>query len=64
MRKSTKALGIAILGLVMLVACDNQKSIQEYYVEKQESNDFIAIDLPASIIDVSEEASEETRATM
>ncbi len=64
MRKSTKALGTAILGLVMLVACDNQKSIQEYYVEKQESNDFIAIDLPASIIDVSEEASEETRATM
>ena len=64
MRKSTKTLGIAILGLVMLVACDNQKSIQEYYVEKQESNDFIAIDLPASIIDVSEEASEETRATM
>lgn len=64
MKKSIKAFGIAILGLVMLVACNNEKTIQEYYVEKQESNDFIAIDLPASIVDVSENASEETKATM
>ncbi len=64
MRNSIKTFGIAILGLVMFTACNNQKTIQEYYVEKQESNDFIAIDLPASIVDVSENASEETKATM
>ena len=64
MKNSIKALGIAILGLVMLAACNNQKTIQEYYVEKQESNDFIAIDLPASIVDVSENASEETKETL
>ena len=64
MKKSIKTLSIAILGMVMLLSCNNQKTIQEYYVEKQESNDFIAIDLPASIVDVSESASEETKATM
>lgn len=64
MKKSIKAFGIAILGLVLFASCNNQKTIQEYYVEKQESNDFIAIDLPASIVDVGEDASEETKATM
>ncbi len=64
MRKTVKTLAAAILGLVLLASCNNQKTIQEYYVEKQESNEFIAIDLPASIVDVSENASEETRETM
>ena len=64
MRKPIKAFGIAILGLVLFASCNNKKTIQEYYVEKQESNDFIAIDLPASIVDVSESASEETKETM
>ena len=64
MRKPIKAFGVAILGLLLLASCNNQKTIQEYYVEKQESNDFIAIDLPASIVDVSESASEETKETM
>jgi ERCC4-related helicase len=64
MKNTAKAFGLMILGLIMFTSCDNQKSIQEYYVEKQESNDFIAIDLPASIVDVGENASEETRATL
>jgi hypothetical protein len=64
MKNSIKVLGAAIFGLVLFASCNNQKTIQEYYVEKQESNDFIAIDLPASIVDVSESASEETKETM
>lgn len=64
MKKSIKVSGIAILGLFMFMACNNQKTIQEYYVEKQESDEFIAIDVPASLVDVGENATEETRATM
>ena len=64
MRKSIKAAGLVVIGLILLASCNNQKTIQEYYVEKQESNDFIAIDLPSSIVDVGENASEETKATM
>lgn len=55
---------MALLGLVMLQACDKQKSVQEYYVEKQENNNFIAIDLPASMVSLDESASEETRETL
>ena len=50
--------------MAMLSSCDNQKSVQEYYVEKQESNNFIALDLPASIVSLDEGASEETRETL
>lgn len=55
---------MALLGLVMLQACDKEKSVQEYYVEKQENNNFIAIDLPASLVSLDETASEETRETL
>ena len=64
MKKSIKVFSAVILGLVLFASCNNQKTIQEYYVEKQESNDFIAIDLPASIVDVGENASAETKETM
>ncbi len=58
MRHSVKFAVMALLGLVMLQACDKQKSVQEYYVEKQENNNFIAIDLPASMVSLDESASE------
>lgn len=64
MRNSVKIAVMAVLGLLLLQACDNQKSVQEYYVEKQENNNFIAIDLPASIVSLDEGASEETRETL
>ena len=38
--------------------------MQEYYVQKQESDNFISIDLPASLLKVQEGASEETKKTM
>lgn len=47
-----------------MVSCNRQKSIQQYYVEKQETDNFIAIDLPASLIQLSEDVSPETRETM
>ena len=64
MKHIYKVLGLSFFALVLFASCDNQKSVQEYYVEKQDSNNFIAIDLPASIIDVGDEASEETKATL
>lgn len=53
-----------LFSVVMFVSCNRQQSIQEYYVEKQETDNFIAIDLPASIIKLGEEVSPETRETM
>jgi len=64
MTKMIKTLSIVFFASLLLVACNKQKTIQEYYVQKQESDNFIAIDLPASLLKVGEEASQETKETM
>ena len=46
------------------IACNNEPSLQEYYIEKQNSNEFIALDLPASIVSLNENSSAETKETM
>ena len=64
MNKMIKTLSILFFASLLLVACNKQPTIQEYYVQKQESNNFIAIDLPASLLKVGDEASQETKETM
>ncbi len=63
MNKTFKTLSMLLFASLLLVACNKQPTIQEYYVQKQESDNFIAIDLPASLLKVGEEASEETKET-
>ena len=46
---------------VLLTSCNSNKSLQEYYVEKQNSDNFIAIDLPASLINLNDDVSGITR---
>ena len=45
----------------IMTSCSGEKSLQEYYIEKQESNDFIAIDLPASLINLQDDVSAESQ---
>ncbi len=49
---------IAVIALVLLAitftSCDDQISLQEYYVESTERPDFLAVDLPASMLNLSE----------
>lgn len=47
--KGLKVFGAFILG-IMVSACNNEQSLQEYYVNNQGNKDFIAIDLPASML--------------
>lgn len=49
---------------VFLTSCSNEKSLQKYYVEKQNNDNFIAIDLPASLINLNDNVSEESRETI
>lgn len=49
---------------VFLTSCNNEKSLQKYYVEKQNNDNFIAIDLPASLINLNDNVSEESRETI
>lgn len=64
MKNSIKNLSLIILSAILFMACNNQPTIQEYYVEKQENDNFIAIDLPASLLKVEDGASDETKKTM
>ncbi len=49
---------------VVLTSCNSEKSLQKYYVEKQSSDNFIAIDLPASLINLNDNVSEESQKTI
>jgi hypothetical protein len=41
---------IVVVVVFMLVSCNNESSLQKYFVENSESSDFIAVDLGSSII--------------
>ncbi|MEM9647776.1 MAG: DUF4252 domain-containing protein [Bacteroidota bacterium] len=41
---------IWVAAAVLLASCSSQQSLQEYYVDNSENPNFIAIDLPASIL--------------
>jgi len=56
-------MSIMILGSV-LISCNSEPSLQEYYVEKQESNNFISLDLPSSIITLNDDVTPEMKETM
>ena len=48
-----------------LIACNNGPSLQKYYVDSKENDEFMSIDLPASILELkSENVSEEVKATL
>ncbi len=40
--------------IILLSSCASQQSLQEYYVDNQENPNFIALDIPASILQMEE----------
>ncbi len=49
MNRIIKALGIASLAVVM--SCNSGSSLQQYFVDHQGDVDFIAVDIPSSLLD-------------
>lgn len=45
-----KHIMVVVIGIMMLASCSNQQSLQEYYVDNQENNDFILVDVPTSLL--------------
>lgn len=45
----TRYIIIAFL-TVLAVSCDGEQSLQEYYVDHKENDDFVMLDVPASLI--------------
>jgi len=57
--------GLLIFTTLLLIACDNHPSLQKYYVDSKENNDFISLDLPASILELKDtDASDEIKNTL
>lgn len=63
--KNIKAIFIYTLTLaVLFVSCNSEKSLQKYYVEKQNSDNFVAIDLPSSLLNLNDNVSDESQKTL
>ena len=52
--QSIKYTLFSLLAVIMLVSCNNGESLQTYFVDNQETPDFISADLPTSIVELDE----------
>jgi hypothetical protein len=51
--------------MVFLVSCSDYPSLQKYYVDSQESMEFISLDIPASIVSLKDtDASDDVKSTL
>ena len=64
MKKSTSIVVSLILFTMVFISCENGQSLQKYYIESEQSDNFIALDVPASIISLKEDVSPETKETL
>jgi hypothetical protein len=58
-----KKLGLSMV-VMFLMSCDGQQSLQEYYVDNQGNNEFVAVDVPTSMFANSESLTEDQRKTL
>ena len=65
MKNLIKKIGLLFITALLLIGCDSHPSLQKYYVDSKENNEFISLDLPASILELKDtEASEEVKNTL
>ncbi len=54
MKKSIKTIMYGLLATVLLVSCNNKPSLQTYFVDNQEAQNFISLDIPTSVVSLDE----------
>lgn len=50
--------------ILTLTGCNKEQTLQEYFIEKQASDDFISLDIPSGILSLKVNASEESKKAM
>ena len=50
MKGLMKGIFVALLAGITLVSCKEGQSLQEYYVDNKDNNDFMMVDVPTSLI--------------
>ncbi len=65
MKSFLKITGVAFVVALLTIACDTHPSLQKYYVDSKENNEFISIDLPASLLQLKDnDVSEDIKNTL
>lgn len=64
MKKISKYLASVLIVLTVLISCKGEPSLQKYYVDNQNNDNFISLDLPASMVNMGDNVSKETKETM
>lgn len=54
MKTSIKTIFYGLLATIMLVSCNNGPTLQTYFVDNQESANFISADIPTSVVSLDE----------
>jgi len=63
MKSIIKFLGLA--SILFLISCNSRPSLQEYFVDHQEDQDFVSVDISASLLDTKKiNLSQENRQTL
>lgn len=58
-----KRLAGSLFGILLLMGCSSTQSLQEYYVDNSENPNFLAVDVPANILNLDEASLDETQQT-
>jgi len=61
--KTLQVIVIAMLSIVM-ISCNSNQSLQEYYVDNQGNKDFVAVDVPTSLFANTETLNEDQKKTL
>ncbi|PHR72914.1 MAG: hypothetical protein COA67_04210 [Lutibacter sp.] len=65
MRKYIKNFGLLAVIAMLTVSCDQNPSLQKYYVDSNENTDFISLDIPVNVLSLkTEDASAEIKETL
>jgi len=52
MKRFLNAVGLILIVAMSFISCNSNKSVQQYFLEKLSSPDFISLTLPASILNI------------
>lgn len=65
MKSFIKITGFIVVIAISFIACDNNPSLQKYFVDSKENDAFISLDVPASILQLkTEDVSEDIKKTL
>lgn len=59
--KKLKYISLLLVIFTLIVSCDNEASIQKFYVDSEENSNYLMLDIPTSIITLPESASAEAK---